>query len=55
MLQMLIGLQTELVELLRYRVDDVLNHITKVSIRNARRMEIENEILNSVKLKVRSI
>eukprot|EP00038_Savillea_parva_P019917 m.29664 g.29664 ORF g.29664 m.29664 type:complete len:195 (+) comp4616_c0_seq1:423-1007(+) len=43
--------KVEAIEGLRYRVREVLKSVTKLAIRNARRQEIRQEILNSEVLK----
>ena len=42
----------EAIEGLRYRSNDAFRAVTKVAIREARRKEIHQEIINSEKLKV---
>lgn len=43
------------VEAFRYRMEDALRSVTRNAIKEARVKELKNEILNSDKLKVRSI
>jgi ATP-dependent RNA helicase DDX56/DBP9 len=40
---------------LRYRAEDALRAVSKRAIKAARKREIEDEILNSEKLKVRGL
>lgn len=45
-------LQMETISGLRYRADDAMRAVSRRAVRLARRKEIEEEILNSEKLKV---
>jgi ATP-dependent RNA helicase DDX56/DBP9 len=45
----------EPVERFRYRCQDALNSVTETTVREARVKDIKQELLNSEKLKVRTV